>query len=71
MTSLTEIDKWMDDCVHAMQNVAADLLEGGVLGTEVKYCRRCGAVRIVYLPQEGEWRRPRPLWHPENFQEPR
>lgn len=53
------VDWWMRRCVHYDHHVAADILEGdGPI--QVKYCRRCGAVRIGDL-----WRRPRPLWYPE------
>jgi hypothetical protein len=52
------VDYWLRSCSHDGSHVAADILEGG--GTvEVKYCRRCGAVRPSY---SLEWRRPQPLW---------
>lgn len=51
-------DQWQQLCVHDDRDVAADIMEGGG-ETEVKYCRRCGAVRRSF---DGEWRRPRPLW---------
>jgi len=54
------IDKWLQRCSHNPNWVMADLLEGGGNDIEVKYCRRCGAVRPSY---SIEWRRPRPLWH--------
>jgi len=53
------IDLWMRNCKHLDQNVAADILDGSCYKVEVKYCRRCGAVRPSY---DKEWRRPRPLW---------
>ena len=53
------IDRWMQRCPHDGAHVAADILEGDGNGVEVKYCRRCGAVRPSY---SSEWRRPRPLW---------
>ena len=52
------VDKWMQRCRHHPSHVAADILEGAHDGTEVKYCRRCGSMRI----NRAEWRRPRPLW---------
>lgn len=53
------VDRWMQRCAHRGEHVAADILEGGEKGVEVKYCRRCGAVRPSF---SREWRRPRPLW---------
>lgn len=53
------IDWWLQKCPHDGRDVAADILEGDG-PTQVKYCRRCGAVRREF---EKEWRRPRPLWH--------
>ena len=50
------IDWWIRRCPHDGGHVAADILEGGG-SVEVKYCRRCGAVRPEY---SSEWRRPRP-----------
>jgi NMD protein affecting ribosome stability and mRNA decay len=52
------IDRWLRLCPHDSAHVAADILEGGG-NVQVKYCRRCGAVRPEYA---SEWRRPRPLW---------
>ena len=54
------VDWWLRRCPHDGSNVTADLLEGSG-DVEVKYCRRCGAVRPDY---SSEWRRPRPLWFP-------
>jgi hypothetical protein len=54
------VDRWMQSCLHDGSHVMADLLEGGG-NDEIKYCRRCGAVRLAY---SSEWRRPRPLWFP-------
>jgi hypothetical protein len=54
------VDWWLRRCVHDGSHVAADILEGDG-GIQVKYCRRCGAVRRGGSP---EWRRPRPLWYP-------
>lgn len=54
------VDWWMAGCKHEPHHVLEDLLEGSGNGVEVKYCRRCGAVRTNY---ESEFRRPRPLWH--------
>src|SRR5271166_1702649 len=58
------VDIWLQSCAHEDVNIAADILEGGE-GIEVKYCRRCGAVRPAY---HSEWRRPRPLWFPKGAQ---
>ena len=52
------VDQWLKRCPHDGRHVLADLMEGDG-GTQVKYCRRCGAVRLGF---EREWRRPRPLW---------
>lgn len=57
-------------CQHPGDMVAVDILEGCADGRpEVKYCRRCGAVKFVWAsigkvpPSEWEWRRPDPnLW---------
>jgi hypothetical protein len=54
------VDRWLRACPHDGSHVAADILEGGS-DVEVKYCRRCGAVRPE---NSSEWRRPRPLWFP-------
>lgn len=71
--------KWLQDqilawlqrrCDHPGNMVAADLLEGCADGIEVKYCRRCGAVKTDWFPSsskyahiEHTWRRPDPnLW---------
>jgi hypothetical protein len=53
------IEWWLKRCPHDDGHVAADILEGAERDTTVKYCNRCGAVRINY----SEWRRPRPLWY--------
>jgi hypothetical protein len=52
--------------------VAADLLEGGVEHLQVRYCRRCGAVKTEWSPDDPDhkfialphyWRQPDPhLW---------
>ena len=55
------VDRWMRACPHDGRDVLADLLEGDGR-FEVRYCRRCGAVRRAF---ETEWRRPRPLWAAE------
>ncbi len=52
------ISWWLKQCQHKPEHVAADILEGAC-DVEVKYCRRCGAVRPSY---SSEWRIPRPLW---------
>jgi hypothetical protein len=54
-------DWWLRRCLHDGSHVAADILEG-CGSVEVKYCRRCGAVRPEY---SSEWRRARPLWFPQ------
>lgn len=61
-------DWWLARCQHNGANVAADILDGDWDHGRVKYCRRCGAVQIAHdiAPVAlSEWRRPRPLWHPE------
>jgi hypothetical protein len=54
------VDLWIRRCRHDSRHVAADILEGSA-NVEVKYCRRCGAVRPSY---SREFRRPQPLWFP-------
>lgn len=63
-------------CDHPGNMVAVDILEGCGPGIEVKHCRRCGAVKIIWTPKdqsgkthetykshEGAWRLPDPnLW---------
>lgn len=51
-------------CDHPGNMVAADILEGCAVGIEVKYCRRCGAIRTHWVGQPNRhWRRPDPhLW---------
>ncbi len=59
-------------CEHPGDMVAADLLEGCADGIEVRYCRRCGAVKTDWDPKPGRskfatlphyWRTPDPnLW---------
>jgi len=56
------VDWWLRKCPHDGRNVVADLLEGDG-PTQVKYCRRCGAVKREF---DHDWRRPRPLWHGPN-----
>lgn len=60
-------------CQHPPGIVTADLLEGCVEGIEIKYCNRCGAVKLDWNPLkpseknfrtlEHWWRGPDPfLW---------
>ncbi len=56
------VDRWMSRCKHNGEHVAFDILEGSGGNIDVGYCRRCGAVRPSY---SKEWRRPRPLWFPD------
>lgn len=53
-------------CEHPSPMVASDILEGCVYGIEIRYCRRCGAVKTVWSPPHGSrpsWRSPSPhLW---------
>lgn len=59
-------------CQHPDDMVAVDLLEGCADGIEVAYCRRCGAVKTDWNPDDDHhrfisldhcWRRPDPfLW---------
>jgi hypothetical protein len=58
------VDKWLRRCLHNSSHVAADILEGSS-DVEVKYCRRCGAVRPSYT---REWRTPKPLWYPKEVE---
>lgn len=58
-------------CKHPDEMVAADILEACVPGLQVRYCRRCGAVKVDWIPTgkspyiqlDHTWRRPDPnLW---------
>jgi hypothetical protein len=52
------VGKWQARCPHASHYVMFDLLERTIDDVEnVRYCNRCGAVRIG---RQTEWRRPRP-----------
>jgi hypothetical protein len=63
------VDRWLQSCPHHGNHVLADAFEGHVSDLEVKYCRRCGAIRVNYPDANTEWRRPRPLWHPKGGRE--
>lgn len=59
-------------CTHPRDLVAADCLEATVPGLQVRWCRRCGAIRPqwdeanryqAYYGQGVSWRTPDPhLW---------
>jgi hypothetical protein len=54
-------------CNHDPSDVSTDVLDGCVKSLEVKWCRRCGAIRIRWNPSETIttnplWRRPDPEW---------
>lgn len=59
-------------CEHPDNMVVADVLEGCADGIQVRYCRRCGAIKTDWDPNNTEhrfialehfWRRPDPnLW---------
>ena len=63
-------------CDHPDEMVASDVLEGCVDHLEVKYCRRCGAIKTDWSPNDPEhnfiilehwWRKPDPhLWRDGN-----
>jgi hypothetical protein len=54
------VDKWLARCSHDGGNVTFDILERTIEDVDnVRYCNRCGAVKIG---RQEEWRRPRPLW---------
>lgn len=56
---------WLQhSCVHPDRMVAVDILEGCGDGTEVAYCRNCGAVKVkMNTSLGGDWRLPDPfLW---------
>ena len=38
-------------CRHPGEMVAADLLEGNVDHIQIRYCRRCGAVKVEWSPR--------------------
>lgn len=53
------------DCEHPGRMIAADILEGCGRGSEVAWCRRCGAVRVSFdnklandfrIPDPNLWR---------------
>lgn len=51
------LTKLQDRCGHESRYVTADLAEGGMLPTQIPWCRLCGAYR------HGDyWSMPRPLW---------
>jgi hypothetical protein len=60
------LSKLQRRCSHPANMVAADILEGSASNLEVKYCNRCGAVKIFYNSRLGiaKWRIPDPnLWN--------
>lgn len=74
---MKRIEDWLlaflqQRCNHPGHFVAVDILEGSGDGIEVRYCNRCGAVKIDREPMNFErrftdpmifWRRPDPnLW---------
>lgn len=78
--------RWMQDqllawlqhrCEHPGEMVAVDILEGCAEGIEVRYCRRCGAVKTEWSPLDQThrfvqlahtWRRPDPnLWREKRW----
>jgi hypothetical protein len=66
---LTRIEDWIlfilqRRCKHPDGMVAADIAEG-ICERAVRYCRRCGAVRLEthWSLDESPWRLPNPyLW---------
>jgi hypothetical protein len=64
--------RWIEDqilrmlqrrCKHPGEMVAVDILEGSAEGWQIKYCRRCGAVRPEWDFHWTDWRLPEPnLW---------
>lgn len=73
--------RWIEDqilrfiqkrCEHPGEMVAANILEGCAPGIEVKYCRRCGAIKTDWAPGHSDrrficlqhwWQSPNPnLW---------
>ncbi len=56
------VDWWMSRCAHPGDDVAADILDGAIPGYDTRWCRRCGSYKF----NEGDWRRPRPLWCGKN-----
>lgn len=64
-------EQWLKRCRHNPDHVAADALEGAVVGMQLQRCQRCGATRFVYGDpftggaeplRLGEWNRGRPMW---------
>lgn len=55
---------WQGNCNHDGRFVTADILEGDsdVIRLSVKWCRRCGAVKVVWSHCEQEWKVPRAGW---------
>lgn len=59
---------WLKRCRHAPEYVLADAAEGSAGDNlEIKWCRRCGAMRFAYNGGATHtfWRSPEPTWHPE------
>ena len=62
---LDRVLAWLQGrCSHPDHMVSADVTEGGAGDLQVKWCRRCGAVRVTWYmgcttPQR--WRRPDPM----------
>lgn len=46
-------------CKHPPESVTADILEGGVPGQGVEWCRVCGAYRRHFLGVPSQWREPK------------
>ena len=49
-------------CTHPSNMVAVDILEGSSESMQARYCRRCGAIKIIFdQPQSTyTWRLPEP-----------
>ncbi len=67
----TALDKLQNACDHPGNMVAADVLRGASVNfqddasnLQVQWCRRCGAVKVVYgIREDADWQVPDPhLW---------
>lgn len=61
MFAMGLVRRWQDRCQHNPENVTADILEACFSGTQVQYCNRCAAMRIVHEGRDGrrhigDWR---------------
>jgi len=53
---------WQSRCNHNRNHVTSDILEGMAEELTIRWCRRCGAVRVIDDGNEWDWREPRASW---------